>query len=496
MRKVSENWKKRLAALALSLVLLTLTGCQWGTAGADSSSPSSALETAGQVSDSDREPSSVSSTSQVPLVTVEGEVAQASKSAFELQLEDGASFTVVLTDETSLTGGPLVDGSRASVTWAGEAQPGDTVTALEVELTSRPSPSPSPIPSPSVAPALTEEPGESLARQILSTMTLEEKVGQLFFVRVPKGDAAALAAQYQFGGYLLFGRDFQGLTKEQVQENIASYQSAVKIPMLMGVDEEGDTVVRVSSNPALCDEPYWSPRALYDAGGLDLVLSVEQDKIQTLQRLGIQVNFAPVCDISQDPSGFMYDRSLGRDPQETASYVKAVAQLYRENSMGCVLKHFPGYGENGDTHTGGVVDQRPYETFQQRDFLPFEAGIQGGAGCVLVCHNIVTCKDGSYPASLSPEWHRILREELGFEGCIITDDLIMDAVQEYCDATSAAVQAVLAGNDLLCCSDYETQYPAVLAAVKSGQISLQRLEESVLRVLSWKEEMGLLSSHE
>ena len=85
---------------------------------------------------------------------------------------------------------------------------------------------------------------------------------------------------------------------------------------------------------------------------------------------------------------------------------------------------------------------------------------------MLVCHNIVSCGDGERPASLSPEWHRVLREELGFTGCIITDDLVMDAIQQYCDASSAAVQAVLAGNDLLCCSDYETQFPAVLAAVE------------------------------
>ena len=86
----------------------------------------------------------------------------------------------------------------------------------------------------------------------------------------------------------------------------------------------------------------------------------------------------------------------------------------------------------------------------------------------------------------------MLREELGFTGCIITDDLVMDAIQEYCDASSAAVQAVQAGNDLLCCSDYETQYPAVLAAVESGELSEERIEESALRVLRWKEELGLL----
>ena len=188
----------------------------------------------------------------------------------------------------------------------------------------------------------------------------------------------------------------------------------------------------------------------------------------------------------------MYDRSLGQDAETTAEYVREIVSLYGEEQMGCVLKHFPGYGNNVDTHTGVAVDERPYETFQKEDFLPFEAGVQAGAGCVLVSHNIVTCRDGEVPASLSPEWHRVLREELGFTGCIITDDLVMDAIQEYCDASSAAVQAVQAGTDLLCCSDYETQYPAVLAAVESGELSEERIEESALRVLRWKEELGLL----
>lgn len=323
-------------------------------------------------------------------------------------------------------------------------------------------------------------------------MTLEEKVGQLFFVRVPAEEAAQAVAQYHFGGYILFGRDFQDKTREQVRADIQSYQDSAKVPLLLGVDEEGGTVVRASANPDICDEPYWSPRRLYEAGGLDLALSVERDKIRTLQGLGLNVNFAPVCDITQQEGAFLYDRSLGQDARTTAGYVGKVVSLYGEEGMGCVLKHFPGYGNNPDTHTGIAVDERPYEAFQREDFLPFEAGIQAGAGCVLVSHNIVTCRDGEAPASLSPEWHRVLREELGFTGCIITDDLVMDAIQEYCDASSAAVQAVQAGNDLLCCSDYETQYPAVLAAVESGELSEERIEESALRVLRWKEELGLL----
>lgn len=457
---------KKCVAWVLALVL-ALCGCSAGggnSVPAGESSHSSAVEAAAQ-------PTASPAPEPAP-ATVEGEVARASKSAFELRLEDGSTLTVVLTDETQVAGESLLDGRQASVTYDSSRRVGDTVTALTVEIT---------VPE-----------SRTQAEELLASMTLEEKVGQLFFVRVPAEDAAQAVAQYHFGGYILFGRDFQDKTREQVRADIQSYQDSAKVPLLLGVDEEGGTVVRASANPDICDEPYWSPRRLYEAGGLDLVLSVERDKIRTLQGLGLNVNFAPVCDITQQEGAFMYDRSLGQDAETTAEYVREIVSLYGEEQMGCVLKHFPGYGNNVDTHTGVAVDERPYETFQKEDFLPFEAGIQAGAGCVLVSHNIVTCRDGEAPASLSPEWHRVLREELGFTGCIITDDLVMDAIQEYCDASSAAVQAVQAGNDLLCCSDYETQYPAVLAAVESGELSEERIEESALRVLRWKEELGLL----
>lgn len=457
---------KKCVAWVLALVL-ALCGCSAGggnSVPAGESAHSSAVEAAAQ-------PTASPAPEPAP-ATVEGEVARASKSAFELRLEDGSVLTVVLTDETQVAGESLLDGRQASVTYDSSRRVGDTVTALTVEIT---------VPE-----------SRTQAEKLLSSMTLEEKVGQLFFVRVPAEEAAQAVAQYHFGGYILFGRDFQDKTREQVRADIQGYQDSAKVPLLLGVDEEGGTVVRASANPDICDEPYWSPRRLYEAGGLDLVLSVERDKIRTLQGLGLNVNFAPVCDITQQEGAFLYDRSLGQDARTTAGYVGRVVSLYGEEGMGCVLKHFPGYGNNPDTHTGIAVDERPYEAFQREDFLPFEAGIQAGAGCVLVSHNIVTCRDGEAPASLSPEWHRVLREELGFTGCIITDDLVMDAIQEYCDASSAAVQAVQAGNDLLCCSDYETQYPAVLAAVESGELSEERIEESALRVLRWKEELGLL----
>lgn len=428
--------------------------------------------------------STESETGETELSTATGTVAKASKNAFNLVLEDDSYLMVIITDTTEVTGGPLTEGASATVTYDPTTQTGLSVPAVTIAISGQAASEPA-------TESTTEEAASSTAEELLSSMSLEEKVGQLFFVRFP-GGAPEAVSQYQFGGYILFGRDFKGLTREQVQEKIAACQAQAKVPMLMGADEEGGTVTRVSDNPNLCDEPYWSPRGLYNAGGMESVLYAEGDKCRVFLDLGLNVNFAPVCDISQKEGAFMYDRSLGQDAATTSSYVNQVVNVYRQNKVGCVLKHFPGYGNNADTHTGIATDSRAYETFQQEDFLPFQSGIDAGAGCVLVAHNIVSCVDGERPASLSPKWHRILREELGFTGCIITDDLSMGAIQDFCDSGSAAVQAVLAGNDLLCCTDYEVQIPAVLDAVANGTITEARIEESALRVLRWKQDLGLI----
>ena len=338
-----------------------------------------------------------------------------------------------------------------------------------------------------------EPPATDRAGEILQSMTLEEKVAQLFLVRCPKENAAQVAQQYQFGGYTLFGRDFKDHTPEQVISDIQSYQDASKIPMLIAVDEEGGPVTRVSSYSQFRAVPFWSPRSLYTEGGLDLIQSDTEEKCKLLASLGINVNLAPVCDISTNPEDFMYERSFGGTPEETADYVALVVGTMNENGIGSALKHFPGYGSNEDTHTGIAVDNRSLENFRENDLIPFQAGIDAGAPIVLVSHNIVNSIDPDRPASLSPAVHELLRSELKFEGIIMTDDLYMDAIRDYTGGEEAAVMAIIAGNDLLCCTDYETQYPAVLAAVQDGTVSEARIDESVLRILNYKLSSGLIN---
>lgn len=338
-----------------------------------------------------------------------------------------------------------------------------------------------------------EEINDQKLDKFISNMTLEEKVGQMFYVRCPDEDAVKQVSEYNIGGYILFGRDFDGKTRDEVINDIQSYQDEADIPLLIGVDEEGGTVVRVSSNPNLRETPFLSPKDTYSNGGWDAIEQDANDKADLLLSLGINVNMAPVCDMTSDEYGFMYDRSFSSDVDMEDRYVRTVVETSKAKKLGTVLKHFPGYGNNSDTHTGIAYDDREYSEFENTDFKPFYQGIESGADCILVSHNIVNCMDSEYPASLSQKVHNILRNDFKFDGVIMTDDLIMDAITEFTGDEAAAVTAAKCGNDLLCCSSVETQYPAVLEAVQNGEIPESQVDASVKRILKWKQNLGIFN---
>ena len=336
------------------------------------------------------------------------------------------------------------------------------------------------------------EQAEARLRERIAGMSIEEKVGQMFFVRCPEMGAAEDVAAYHLGGLLLFGRDYKDadgdwLSAEELTAKLESYQAAAELPLFIGSDEEGGTVTRASRNPNLFSEPFKSPQKLNYIGGIEEILRDTDTRSRELRALGINVNFAPVCDVSTDPKDFIYDRTLGQDANMTADYVRLMVPAMTEGGTLPVLKHFPGYGSNADTHTGIAVDQRPMETFETADLLPFKAGIEAGAPFVLVSHNIVNCMDPELPASLSPAVHKILREECGFDGIAITDDLAMDAVKAYAKDGAVAVLALQAGNDMVVTTDYRTQIPAVIAAVQEGTLDESVIDDACLRVLRCKD---------
>ena len=331
------------------------------------------------------------------------------------------------------------------------------------------------------------------AQNRLEKMTTKQKVGQVFLFTCPSSGAVKAIDDYQPGGYCLTARDFENKTPDQVKKTLASYQNSSKIPMILTCDEEGGTVVRISKYPALSAQKFRSPQEVFKLGGMDGIRSDTVKKAELMKSLGLNMNLAPVCDVSVNPNDFIYARAFGQNAEQTAEFAETSVKAYLGAGLSCTLKHFPGYGSNADTHVGVVHDTRSYQTFRQYDFLPFQAGIQAGAPCVMVSHNIVACMDATNPASLSPQVHKILRDTLGFSGVVMTDDLSMEGITGFTGDKNAAVAAFLAGNDLLLTPDMSGSFSALYAAVQNGTVTGERLDESVLRILAWKYSMGLFS---
>ena len=324
----------------------------------------------------------------------------------------------------------------------------------------------------------------------LAQMTLEEKVGQLFWARVPSNHQIEDLQSYHLSGYILFGRDFEGQTLEDMKVLTSRYQAASKTPLLIGSDEEGGTVTRISS---ILDTPFQSPMTLYHQGGMEAVLTDTNRKVEVLKSVGINAGLFPVADLARDPSAFIYDRTIGQDAQTTARYVEQVVAELQKSKVGSTLKHFPGYGDNGDSHTDIIQDNRSLDELRQADFLPFQAGIDAGADSVLISHNILS-KIDTVPSSISPKINEILRKELNFKGVIMTDDLDMAGLADFVSQEEAALRVISAGNDLILGSSYKTQIPYLLKKVASGDLTEERIDESVRRILSWKYDLGLFDT--
>ena len=327
------------------------------------------------------------------------------------------------------------------------------------------------------------------AYQKLEKMSLDEKIGQILLVRYPDNNQKEIVGKYQFGGYLFFGKDFKDKTKDEVIKMIDDSNSVSKIPLLTAVDEEGGIVVRVSSNKNLRSERFLSSSELYKNGGFDRIKADTIEKSNLLKSLGINLNLAPVVDVSVDPNDYMYKRSLQEDAETTAKFSSLVIETSKNTGVSYTLKHFPGYGNNIDTHNGSSIDSRTRKEIESNDILPFKSGIKSGAEAILFSHNVVTSMDKDNPTSLSKTLHDYVRNDLNFTGVVITDDLDMGALK---DIENKNVQALLAGNDLLISTDYVESIEKIKQAVDNKLLDEKTLDEHVLRVLAWKYYKGLL----
>ena len=349
------------------------------------------------------------------------------------------------------------------------------------------------------ADALTDEELSARVQEILSGMDIREKVGQLILARCPIQNAAEDLQRFKFGGYVLYARDFQSpsgdwYSSEQVKKKLGSFIASSNTAPLLAVDEEGGVVQRLGGNPhVFSDETLRSPLEIAETQGDEALQSDALKKSEVLLQHGINLNLSPVVDLPTSANSFIYERSLGIDAERAAQRARIIVSGMKEAGIGSTLKHFPGYGDNGDTHSVTASDDRTREQFFIRDFVPFSAGIDAGADAVMFGHFYAHAFDSDKPASLSEATHQILRDELGFSGLIISDDTGMIDPGNYGIEESAAVAAIEAGNDMIISTRYSEDYSELLDAVYEGSLDESRVNDCVTRILRLKLQLGLIN---
>lgn len=335
-----------------------------------------------------------------------------------------------------------------------------------------------------VAAASTARIGE-LAALDVAAMSTREKAAAVVMGHIPGSDPAVLRAfmsETGAGGFILMGANIPQ-TEGELRMITEALTLDPALPPLIGIDEEGGDVARLpwddlasaltlKAQPAAAAE-----RAFAGRGAL-------------VQRAGIGVNFGVVADVTPGPGDFIWRRSFGWPADDAAGRVAAAVTGEGAQAFS-TLKHFPGHGAPaGDSHTSIPTTDLPYERWRAVDAVPFVAGIDAGAPIVMFGHLAYTAVDAA-PASLSPEWHRILRDELGFTGAAVTDDLGMlqaSGHPAYRDPVANAVAALAAGNDLLLGVMFSTPettsaiIDGIVAAVESGAVPVARLDEAATRV--------------
>ena len=320
---------------------------------------------------------------------------------------------------------------------------------------------------------------------IVQAMTIEDKAGQLLLVL----DSKNLLTDQTMSGCVLFEDDFANKSRNEVIENIERYQSNAKYPMIIAVDEEGGSVVRVSKY--LRDNRFRLPQDVYKSGGMDSIISDATEKSEYLKEFGINVNLAPVADVATNEDDYIYRRSFGVDADATSNYVRNVVMAMSDIKMGSVLKHFPGYG-SAPGSGGTYHDSRDFNSLKNNDLLPFKAGIEAGANSILVTNNIIDSVDNQNPATLSKDIHDLLREDLKYNGVIMTDDVTDLNNNEFGNDSEIVIKAIKAGNDLIMTSRPQIYFESLIAAINNDELCLNELDLSVLRVIAWKDSLDIL----
>ncbi|MGX1703506.1 glycoside hydrolase family 3 N-terminal domain-containing protein [Microbacterium sp. NPDC055357] len=334
--------------------------------------------------------------------------------------------------------------------------------------------------------AATPEDDAARAAALRDSLSLRERAATVVMGHIPTTDAAAVSAYVAstgVGGFILMGSNIPA-TEAELQSLTAAMTVDPALPPLLAIDQEGGDVTRLpwddfASAIVLKDRPVDEARDAF-AGRAALV-----------QRAGIAVNFGIVADVTSDPGMFIHRRALGTTSAAGAERVAAAVEG-EHGTVLSTLKHFPGHGAApGDSHAGIPSTDMPADLWRATAGEPFAAGIDTGAELLMFGHLAYTAVDAA-PATLSPEWHRIAREDLGFDGVIVTDDLGMlqaSGDPAYADPVANAVAALAAGNDMVLAVMFSTADSATLiidgivTAVESGALPASRLDDAAARVL-------------
>lgn len=326
--------------------------------------------------------------------------------------------------------------------------------------------------------------------KIVESMSQTEKLGQMVMIGIQgtkvDDDSLYMLNQYHMGGVILFDRNME--SPEQVKQLTSDLQaqSNEKVPLFIGIDEEGGDVVRMAEK--LTPPP--SQKEIGATGDTEQAKTWAIKTAKSLKDMGINVNFAPVADVGSNDK-----RSYSTDANTVIDFVRAATEGYQQENIIYSLKHFPGIGKGRvDSHVDSSSIDVAKEVLMAEDILPFKTIIDENEPndyFILVSHLKYPALDEEYPASLSSKiMTDLLRNELGYKGIIITDDMEMGAVANHNDFRSIGVNAVKAGADIvLVCHEYEHQqevYLGLLDAVNSGEISQERIDESIKRIIKVK----------
>lgn len=391
----------------------------------------------------------------------------------------------------------------------------ETEELKEQQILSESDPEPESKPEPESEPVLEPEPKpqkseeelvEEYVETVLSEMTLEEKVLQLFMitpnaltgygtVTAAGGDTKDAIHQYPVGGIIYFAENLHD--PEQVQTMLSNtlqyYEDAGYPAPFLGVDEEGGTVARIGNQAAFSVESIPDMRAIGDSGDTQEAKRVGRVIGTYLSQLGFSMDFAPVADVlTSSENKVIGRRSFGTDPHLVSDMVLAETEGLEESGIWAVLKHYPGHGATqSDSHKGYACTDKSLEELMEAELVPFQEGIQSGIHFIMVSHISVPQVTGdNTPCSLSEYMiTEVLREKLGFNGVVVTDAMNMGAISQQYSSAEASVLALQAGVDLLLMpADFHSAYEGVLNALETGVLTETEIEESVKRILRVKYE--------